>query len=91
MTPKGGKLSDALQEWYEKVSLGIEPSFRDFFKGIGYEMCSTAAMAQYNEQKQWLDETVNLFPAFTCFGYSKVTLAKSSNAMLQYKTQLWLL
>ena len=39
----------------------------------------------------WDTKNYHMFPAFRCFGYSKVTLAKSGNSMLKYHMQLWLL
>ena len=32
-----------------------------------------------------------MLPAFRCFGYSNIKLAKSGNTMLKCHTQLWLL
>ena len=32
-----------------------------------------------------------MLPAFRCFGYSNITLAKSGNATIKHHTQLWLL
>ena len=39
----------------------------------------------------WDAMRYHMFPAFKCFGYSTIILAKSGNAMLKHQTQLWLL
>ena len=44
-----------------RMSLRMGPMYRDLFQSICYGMCSIATMAEYNEQKQWLDETAKLF------------------------------
>ena len=44
------------------VSFRIGLRYRDLFKSICYGMCSIAIMAEYNKQKQWLDEIANMFP-----------------------------
>ena len=67
-------------------------------------MCTITTVAQYNEQKKWLDEMANLFSdiarwdsrkyhillALRRFGYSNVKLAGSGNSTLKHETQLWL-
>ena len=45
-----------------RVSFRSGPSYRDLFKSICYGMCFIATMAEYNEQKQWLDKVANIFP-----------------------------
>ena len=45
-----------------RVSFRIGPRYRDLFKSICYGMCSIATVAEYSEQKQWLDEIANIFP-----------------------------
>ena len=35
-----------------RLSFKTGPSYRNFFKGICYGMCSVATMAEYNESKQ---------------------------------------
>ena len=48
-----------------RVSFRISESYRDLFKSICHEMCSIATIAEYNEQKKWLDEIANIFPNIT--------------------------
>ena len=39
----------------------------------------------------WDARKYHMFPAFRCFGYSNVTLAKSGNLTFKHHRQLWLL
>ena len=50
------------KNYVNRVSCRIGPSYRDLFKSICSGMHSVVTMAEYNEQKQWLNEIANTFP-----------------------------
>ena len=56
MTSKAVSCQKHYKNDANRVSLRIRLSYRDLFKSISYGMCSMATMAQYNGQKQWLEE-----------------------------------
>ena len=46
----------------KRVSFRIGPSYKDLFKSICHQMCSTATIVVYNEKKKWLADIANIFP-----------------------------